>query len=74
MVILDVNLEVPGEVVDTLTQQGDLHFRRARIRLMNPELLDNFLSIRLSNSHLISAFLSLSFFSCTNFYHTDVAL
>jgi hypothetical protein len=28
---------------------------------MNPELLDNYLSIRLSNSHVISAF-SLSFF------------
>ena len=61
MVILDMNLEVPGEVVDTLTQQGDLHFRRASIRLMNPELLDDFLPVRLSNSHVFSA-LSLSFF------------
>ena len=61
MVILDMNLEVPGEVVDTLTHQGDLHFRRASIRLMNPELLDDFLPVRLSNSHVISA-LYLSFF------------
>jgi hypothetical protein len=61
MVILDMNLEVPGEVVDTLTQQGYLHFGRASIRLMNPELLDDCLPVRLSNSHLFSA-LSLSFF------------
>ena len=61
MVILDMNLEVPGEVVDTLTQQGDLHFRRASIRLMNPELLDDCLPVRLSNSHVFSA-LYLSFF------------
>src|SRR5215831_17510759 len=61
MVILDMNLEVPGEMIDTLTQQGDLHFRRASIRLMNPELLDDCLPVRLSNSHVISA-LYLSFF------------
>jgi hypothetical protein len=74
MVILNVNLEVPGEVLDTLTQQRDLHFRRPSIRLMNPKLLDDSLPLRWSNSHEISA-LSLSFFlSCISFYHTLLAL
>jgi hypothetical protein len=59
MVILNVNLEVLGEVLDTLTQQGDLHFRRAGIRLMNPKLLDHSLLLLLSNSHVISPLFSL---------------
>src|SRR5436309_183788 len=32
MMILDVCLEVLGEVTDACTQQRDLHFRRTRIR------------------------------------------
>lgn len=58
MVILNVNLEVLGEIVDALTQQRDLHFRRAGIRLMKPELLDNPLILLLSNSHVLRFFLS----------------
>lgn len=52
MVILHVNLEMPGKVIDTLTQQRDLHFRRARIGLMNPELLYHCLPVRFTNSHV----------------------
>ena len=64
MVILNVNLEVPGEILDPLTQQSNLHFRRAGIRLMKPELLYNPLFLSLSNPHVSPLFYSLSFFSC----------
>ena len=40
MVILNMNLEVLGEMFDALAQQRNLHFGRAGVRLMNPELLD----------------------------------
>jgi hypothetical protein len=51
MVIFNVNLEVLGEMFDALTQQRNLHFRRAGVRLMNSELLDNSLLLLFSNSH-----------------------
>ena len=51
MVILDMNLEVPGEMIDALTQQRNLHFGRAGVRLMDSELLDYTFFLRFSNSH-----------------------
>jgi hypothetical protein len=44
MMILDVDLEVVGEVVDARTQQGDLDFRRSRIGRVPPMGLQQFLS------------------------------
>jgi hypothetical protein len=61
VVILHVDLEVLREVIDTLTQQRYLNFGRARVRLMEFELLNNFFSLRLSNPHLSSVH-HLSFF------------
>jgi hypothetical protein len=54
VVILHVDLEVLREVFDALAQQGYLNLRRASIALMKFELLNNFFSFRLSNSHLSS--------------------
>ncbi len=51
MVILNMNLEVLGEMVDALAQQRNLHFGRAGVRLMNPELLDYTMFLRFSDSH-----------------------
>jgi hypothetical protein len=56
MVILNVNLEVLGQVLDALAEQRYLHLGRAGVRLMKPELLHYYLTLWLSNSH-ISAFL-----------------
>ena len=64
MVIFSMNLEVLGKVFDALTQERDLHFRRAGIALMDPELLDNPLLLLLSNSHVLR-FFSLSFLLST---------
>jgi hypothetical protein len=50
-----------------------LHFGRAGVRFMKPELLQDFLPLWLSNSHESPLFFSLSF-SCTNFYHTRLRL
>ena len=43
-------------MVDALAEQSDLHFGRAGIRLMNPELLDDFLFLLWSNSHVLRFF------------------
>ena len=51
MMILNMNLEVPGEMIDALAQQRNLHFGRAGVRLMDSELLDYTFSLRFSNSH-----------------------
>jgi len=51
MVILNMNLEVPGEMIDALAQQRNLHFGRAGVRLMDSELLDYTFFLRFSNSH-----------------------
>ena len=56
MVILDMILEVLGKMVDALAEQSDLHFGRAGIPLMNPELLDDFLFLLLSNPHVLRFF------------------
>ncbi len=66
MVILNMNLEVFGKMVDALTEKRNLHFGRACVRLMNPELLNDCLFLRFSNSHISPLFLSLSFLSCLN--------
>ena len=51
MMILDMSLEVPGEMFDALAEQRNLHFRRAGVRWMKPELLDDLQTLWLSNSH-----------------------
>src|SRR6266498_4291222 len=56
MVILNMNLEVFGKMVDALTEKRNLHFGRACVRLMNPELLDDCLFLRFSNSHILRSF------------------
>jgi len=61
VMILNVNLEVLGEVFDTLAEQRNLHFGRAGVRFMKPELLQDFLPLWLSNSHESPLFFSLSF-------------
>ena len=63
MVILDMILEVLGKMVDALAEQSDLHFGRTGIRLMNPELLDDFLFLLWSNSHDLRFFSLFPFFS-----------
>jgi hypothetical protein len=60
MMIFSMNLEVLGKIFDALTQERDLHFRRAGIALVDPELLDDPLLLLWSNSH-VSAF---SLFPC----------
>ena len=60
MMIFSMNLEMLGKIVDALAQERDLHFRRAGIALMDPELLDNPLLLLWSNSHVLR-FFSLSF-------------
>ena len=60
MMIFRMNLEVLGKIVDALTQKRHLHFRRAGIALMDPELLDNPRFLLWSNSHILR-FFSLSF-------------
>src|SRR5918995_182035 len=60
MMIFCMNLEVLCKIFDALTQERDLHFRRAGIALMDPELLDNPLLLLWSNSHVLR-FFSLSF-------------
>lgn len=64
MVILNMNLEVLGEMIDALAQQRNLHFGRAGVRLMNPELLDDTLFLLFSNSHNLRAASLFPFFSC----------
>jgi hypothetical protein len=59
MVILDVSLEMLGEVFNTLAKQRDLHLGRAGVRLMKPELLHNYLTLWLSNSHNLRFSISL---------------
>jgi len=66
MVILDMNLEVFGKVIDALTEERNLHFGRACVRLMNPELLDDFVFLLFSDSHVLRSF-SLFPFLVANF-------
>jgi hypothetical protein len=62
MMIFSMNLEVLGEIVDALTQERDLHFRRAGIALMDPKLLDNPLLLLWSNSHVLRVSLFLFYY------------
>lgn len=61
MVILNMNLEVLGEMFDALAEQRHLHLRRAGVRLVKPELLHDYLTLWLSNPHNLR-FSFLSFF------------
>lgn len=58
MVVLYMDLEVLGEMIDTLAEKRNLHFGRAGIRRMNPELLNLVLFLGFSNSHIPALFLS----------------
>ena len=64
MMIFSMNLEVLGKIVDALTQKRDLHFRRAGIALMDPELLDNPLLLLWSNSHVLRFSLFPFYYRC----------
>jgi len=61
VVILNMDFEVPGEILNALAEKRNLHFWRAGIRRMNPELLDHLFFLRFSNPHISALFLSLSF-------------
>lgn len=74
VMIFNMSFEVPGEVLDALAKQRDLHFGRAGIRAMTPEPLYYFLALRLSNSHKSPLFFSFSFIVEQNFYHTQIPL
>lgn len=52
VVILNMDLEVLGEVFDPLTQQGNLHLRRSGIGVMESKLLNNSLFLLLNNPHV----------------------
>ena len=64
MMIFSMNLEMLGKIVDALTQERDLHFRRAGIALMEPELLDNPLLLLWNNSHVLRFFSLLFYYRC----------
>jgi len=63
MVILHMDFEVPGKMLNALAEERDLHFWRAGVRRMNSELLNHFFSLRFSNRHNLRFFLSF-LFSC----------
>jgi hypothetical protein len=76
MMIFSMNLEVVGKIVDALTQERDLHFRRAGIALMDPKLLDNPLLLLWNNSHVLRFFsrsFLLSMFSNIEIYYCKAA-
>lgn len=54
--VLYMDLEVLGEMLDALTEKRDLHFGRAGVRRMNPELLNLMLFLRFTNSHISALF------------------
>ena len=51
-------------MIDALAEQRDLHFRRAGVRLMKPELLDDAVPFLLSNSHNLRASSLFPLFNC----------
>ena len=61
MVILDMDFEVLGKMLDALAEERHLHFRRAGVRPMNSELLNRLSFLRFSNPHNLRSFFSLSF-------------
>ena len=73
MVVLSMDLEMLGQMLDALAEQRDLHFGGAGVRRMNPELLNPLLFLRFSNSHISASFLSF-LFNCKFFYHTGRCL
>ena len=58
MVILDVLLEVAGQVIDARGQQGDLDFRGARIASRTLVFIHDLRFLRNSNRHVKLSFLS----------------
>ena len=58
MVILHMDFEVLGKMLDALAEERDLHFWRAGVRRMNSELLNLLFSLRFSNPHNLRFFLS----------------
>jgi len=64
VVILNMDFEVPGEILNALAEKRNLHFWRAGIRRMNPELLDHLFFLRFSNPHISALFSLFPFFSC----------
>jgi hypothetical protein len=60
MVILDVGLEMLGEVLDALAKQRNLNLRGAGVRLVTPELLHDYLALWLSDPHDLRFCFSLS--------------
>ena len=67
VVILDMDLEMLREVIDALTEQGDLNLRGARIGLMESELLNQLFPRLLSDPHLSSVHHLSFFFYLPNF-------
>jgi hypothetical protein len=65
VMILNVDLEVPREVVDPLTQQGNLNLRGAGVGRMEFIALENLFPLLLSDPHLSFVHL-LSFFKLVN--------
>jgi hypothetical protein len=61
VMIFDMNLEVPGQVLNPLAEQSDLNFRRPGVRIVHLELLDELPFLLLSNDHRLSV--SFPFFS-----------
>src|SRR5689334_23248357 len=57
MIVLHVRLEVLGQIVDALGEDGDLHFRRASVSGLLGVLLDDFSLAAACNRHR-SLFLS----------------
>src|SRR5688572_8106108 len=55
MVILGVHLEVLGEVVDPVAENGDLHFRRTRVRIVRAICPDDPALAVLRQSHWSSS-------------------
>jgi len=51
MVILHMDFEVLGKMLNALAEERNLHFWRAGVRRMNSELLNRLLFLRFSNRH-----------------------
>ena len=69
-----MNLKVPREVIDALTEQGNLYLGRPSIGPMEFKLLNNLMLLLLSNPHVSSVFSFLLFSFVLTFYHTGISL
>src|SRR5216683_1828913 len=59
MIVVLVRSQMPGQGIDALSQQRDLHIGRAGIASVEPVLLNDSGSVGLSNGHTSFLFLSL---------------